>query len=57
MQRVSAEWKEMEESTKEPYIKQATKLLDDYKAKLGVWKSKNGPQASAGSKESDKTKE
>ncbi|KAK6747119.1 hypothetical protein RB195_000381 [Necator americanus] len=40
MQRISAEWKAMSESAKEPYIAKASKMAERYKTELELWKSK-----------------
>ncbi|VDO60038.1 unnamed protein product [Haemonchus placei] len=45
MPRVSAEWKGMSETAREPYVKKAAKLLEEYKVKLEEWKSKVEPSA------------
>ncbi|XGW29893.1 hypothetical protein V3C99_009161 [Haemonchus contortus] len=40
MPRVSAEWKGMSATAREPYVKKAAQLLEEYKVKLEEWKSK-----------------
>ncbi|KAK6013837.1 HMG box [Ostertagia ostertagi] len=52
MKRVSSEWKGMSEAAREPYVKKAAKLLDEYKVKLEEWKSKVQPDTTEEQKQS-----
>ncbi|KAK5984950.1 hypothetical protein GCK32_021134, partial [Trichostrongylus colubriformis] len=54
MHRVSSEWKGMSEAEREPYVKEASRLLDEYKVKLEEWKSKIQPDDSQETKKSSK---
>ncbi|CAJ0602925.1 unnamed protein product [Cylicocyclus nassatus] len=44
MQRLSAEWKGMSDSAKQPYLTKATRLANHYKAEVEAWKAKVKPE-------------